>query len=358
MCTASHESTFSSDRFCFKMDANVCLTGQSASASPDLLASGPADGLSGVDVFQQTEASLPQVEDEESYNMMEPPPLDWRSESSSDAASDDLDEPLSPTPVAPSGQHLETANPRSAASLFLNTGEASASLDVKIVSNIAEPIPGVLGLEELGEAAKKKEESRAEVLESDGERQEGLFHVKNSTREEEEEGIDRKSDDDDHNSIHGLLNQLQLMGEEPHPPHHGQNQQSRSSQLDCPPPSLTVDSSTETTGLLFSESHQRDLLGMLQVTEISTAPHPTCVPQRGEVDAVVSVSYSQADAQRFWQSYGNSQQQQQQEESFPSLPGDEATESVWKAREAEPPEEEETAAEREEVSWCGIAAIW
>lgn len=329
------------------MDSNVCLTAQSASASPDFLASGPADGVLEIDVFQQAEASLPQIEDEESYNMMEPPPLVWRSESSSDAASDDLDEPSSPTLVTPSGKHLETANPSDTALLRLNTGEALASLDVKIVGNIAESIPGVLGLEELGEATKKKEETRAEVLKSDGDDQEGLVNVKNSTGEEEVEEIDRKSDDADHNSIHSLLNQLQLMGEEPHPP---QNQQSCSSQLDCPAPSLTMDSSSETTGLLFSESHQRDLLGMLQVTEISTAPRPTCVPQRGEVDAVVSVSYSEADAQRFWQSYGNSRQQQHRDEASASLPGDEATESVWKARDAEHPEEEEAAVEREEVN--------
>lgn len=325
------------------MDSNICLTDQLASASPDFLASGPALRI---DALQQTEASLPQAEDEESYNMIEPPPLDWRSESSSDAASDDLDQPSSLTPVTSSGKNLETANLSGTALLCLNTGEALASLDVEIVGNIAEPIQGVLGLEELGEAAKKKEEARADVLKSDGEHQEGLSNVKNSTREEEVEGIDRKSVDDDHNSIHSLLNQLQLMGEEPVL----QNQYSSSSQLDSPARSLLVDDSTETTGLLFSESHHRDLLGMLHFTEISRAPHPTCVPHRGEVDAVVSVSYSEADAQRFWQSCGNSQQQQQQhgDKSLTSLPDNEDTESVWKAQDAEHPGE--TSVEREEVS--------
>lgn len=350
ICTASHKSNFSSYRLCFKMESNICLTDQSASASPDFLASGPADGVLEIDVLQQTEASLPQAEDEESYNMIEPPPLDWRSESSSDAASDDLDEPSSLTPLTPPGKNLETASPSDTALLCLNTGEALASLDVKVVGNIGEPVQGVLG-----EAAKKKEEARAEFLKREREHQEGLSNVKNSTRKEEVGGIDRKSDDDDHNSIHSLLSHLQMMGDEPHPPHHGQNQYSSSSQLDSPAPSLIVDeTSTETTGLLFSDSHHRDLQGMLQFTEISTALPPTCVPQRGEVDAVVSVSYSEADAQRFWQSYGNSQQQQQQQQhrkkSLTSLPDDEDTESVWKARDAEHPEEEETAVEREEVS--------
>lgn len=339
------------------MDSNICLTSQTASAAPDFLASGPADGALGIDVFQQTEASLPQVEDEESYNMIEPPPLDWRSESSSDVASDDVDEPGSLTPVTP-GKTLETATPSHTALLSLNAGEALASLDVKAVGNIAQPIQGVLGLEELGEATKKKEEARAEVLGSDGGHQEGLSDVQNSTREEDGEGIDRKSDDDDHNSIHSLLSHLQLMGEEPLPPRHGQNQHCSSSQLDSPEPSLVVDDSTETTGLLFSEGHHRHLLGMLEFTEISTAPHPTRVPQRGEVDAVVSVSYSEADAQRFWQSYGNRQPQQHGDESPTSLADDGDTESAWKARDAEHPEEEEAAAEREEVSWCTIATIW
>lgn len=320
----------------------MCLADQAASASPDFFASDPADGVLDIDVLRQTEASVPHVQDEESDNTIEPPPLDWRSESSSDGASNDLDEPSSLTPVTPSAKSLETASPSDTALLCLNTGEALASLNVKVVGNIAEPM--------LREAAKKKEEVRVEVLQSDWEHQEGLSNVTNSTREEEVKGIDRKSDDEDHNSIHSLLNHLQLMGEEHHPPHRGQNQCSSSSQMDSSAPSLVVENSTETTGLLFSESHHRDLQGMLQFTESSTEAHSTRVSQRGEVDAVVSVSYSEADAQRFWQSYGNRRQQQHREESLTPLPDDEDTESVWKARNAEHPEEEETAAESEEVS--------
>lgn len=297
-------------------------TGRPAPASPGFLASGPADGA--LDVLPQTGASLPQVGDEESYNVMEPPPLDWRSESSSDVALDDLDEPSCLPALTPPGEQAQC--PSAAALLCLNTDGASASLDVRVGGNIAEPE------QEKGEAAGKMEETRAEVLKSGGEAQEGLAKLKNSTRGEQVEGPGRKSDDDDHHSIHSLLNQLQLQGEERPPPHGGQLQCSSS-----PAPSPTVDESTETTGLLFSESHQRDLLGMLELTEISAAPHPA---QRGEVDAVVSVSYSEADAQRFWPSYGN----------ISALPDGEDTESVWKAREEERPEEEETAVEREEVS--------
>lgn len=303
------------------------MTEQSSLASPAFPASGPTDG----DVLQRAEAAPPQV-DEESDNMLEPPPLDWRSESSSDTASpDDLDDPLAP-PNLP-GKSLEKASPSGPALLAVSTREGLALLDV------AEPIQGLMGLEEVVEAAEKEEGATAEVLKSDGEYQD----MKSITREDE---VDRKSDDDDHNSIHSLLDQLQLMGEEPHPPYHGENKYSSSSQLDSTSPSLIVDDSTETTGLLFSESHHRDLLGMLQFTEISTAPRP----QRGEVDAVVSVSYSEEDAQRFWESYGNGQQQQHTGESLASAPDYEDTESAWRERDAEHPEEDEAAAEGEQVS--------
>lgn len=328
------------------MDSN-CLTDQSVSASNAFLASGRADVVSGSDVLPQPEVAPPQVKDEESY-LFEPPPLDWRSESSSDTASpDDLDDPGALVSVTPSGKGLVKASPSDPALLYLDTSEALASFDVKIVGNIAEPIQGVMGLELVDEAAEG--EARGEVFNSDMECPEGSSGIKSSTGEEEVEGIDRKSEDDDHNSIHSLLNQLQLMEEEPHPPHHGQYQYSSSSQMDSPAPSLIVDNSTETTGLLFSDSHHRDMQGMLQFTDIGMAPH-TCVSQRGEVDAVVSVSYSGEDAQRFWQHYGIGQQQQHRDESLASVSDYEDTESAWKKRDAEHPEEDDSAAEREQVS--------
>lgn len=326
------------------MDSN-CLTDQSSSAPNAFLASGGADVVSGNDVLPQPEGPPPQIKDGESY-LFEPPPLDWRSESSSDTASpDDLYDPGSLVSVTPSRKGLVKASPSDPALLSLDAGEALASVDVKVVGNIAEPIEGVMGLEVVDEAAEG--EARGEVLNSDMECPEGSSGIKSSTGEEEVEGIDRKSDDDDHNRIHSLLNQLQLMEEEPHPPHHGQYQCSSSSQIDSSDPSLIVDDSTETTGLLFSDSHHRDMLGMLQFTDIGMAPR-TCVSQRGEVDAVVSVSYSEEDAQRFWQHYGNGQQKQHRDES--SVSDYEDMDSAWKKRHAEHPEEDESAAEREQVS--------
>lgn len=308
------------------MDPNICVTDRSASPSSTALASGLPDG----------------AKDEESY-MFEPPPLDWRSESSGDTASpDDPDEPGSLAPVTPSGGGPVKAFNSDPAVLSLNT-------DVRVVGNIAEP--GSDGQGAMGSEVDEATEKAGEGLNSDGECPEGSSGIKSDTCEEGVDGIDRKSDDDDdHNSIHSLVNQLQLMEEEPHPPLHGQYQCSSSSQTDSSAPSLIVDDSTETTGLLFSESHHRDLQGMLQFTEIRTAPHPTCVPQRGEVDAVVSVSYSEEDAQTFWQRYGNGQRQQPRDESLASLPVYEDAESVWRKRDGEHPEEDDGAAESEQVS--------
>lgn len=138
---------------------------------------------------------------------------------------------------------------------------------------------------------------------------------------------------------------------EPLPPHSAQHQQPCLSEPDTCTPSLLTDDSTETTGLLFSESHHRDLLGLLQFTELSSTPHSTHSPLRGEMDAVVSVSYSQEDAQRFWRHHENGPQQQQQHQDLAaSLSDDEYPEPVWKKRGEEPPKEEDAAADTEQQS--------
>ncbi|KAK5907082.1 hypothetical protein CesoFtcFv8_004968 [Champsocephalus esox] len=63
------------------------------------------------------------------------------------------------------------------------------------------------------------------------------------------------------------------------------------------------------------------------------------------MDAVVSVSYSQEDAHRFW---GHNGQQQLQRED--SLPDEEYPEPVWMKMGEEPPEEKEAAAAESEQS--------
>ncbi|KAL7397172.1 hypothetical protein ABVT39_017957 [Epinephelus coioides] len=294
--------------------SDVCPADQSDSLCPVTL---PVDGAS--EVSRQTVAAPPgsEVEDVDSFNLIEPPPLDWRSDSSSEVGSaDDLDDPSFPASV----DSLDKSSP--------SVSDTVAPLDMnqqELVGSIAEPVHNI-------------------EVELEGEDEEV---------EEEEEVANRRAGDEDHSRIHTLLSQLQLMGEEPHPnrqtpPHLAQHQYPSLSELEACAPSLIADDSTETTGLLFSESHQRDLLGLLQFTEI-TAPSPPCLPRRGDMDAVVSVSYSQEDAQKFWGHYGNGQQQRHREDSLASLPDDEYPEPVWMKMGEEPPEVEEAAADSEQV---------
>ncbi|XP_030289334.1 amyloid-beta A4 precursor protein-binding family A member 3 [Sparus aurata] len=337
------------------MDSDVCPADPSASPSSDFFcpASLPVGGASEVEVTTQTAAAPPgsETEDLDSYNPIEPPPLDWRSDSSSEAGTaDDLDDPGFP----PSVENLDKASPGEPVLLPLNMSDTVTSLDVskqELVGNIVEPVQdnGEELEEEVGAVEEEEEDS-----EGAGEYQEGGTLCEESrVTEEEVEVANRRSGDEDHSRIHSLLNQLQLMGEEPHPsrrtpPHPVQHQYSSRFELDACAPSLITDDSTETTGLLFSESHQRDLLGLLQFTEISATHHPTSLSHRGEVDAVVSVSYSQEDAQRFWRHHGNGRQRRHKEDSLSSLPDEEYPEPVWMKLGEEPPEEEEAAAESEQ----------
>ncbi|KAE8294037.1 Amyloid-beta A4 precursor protein-binding family A member 1 [Larimichthys crocea] len=322
------------------MDSVVCPADHSASAPSDFFcsATGPVDGAPEVEVNTQTVAALPgsEAEDLESYNLIEPPPLDWRSESSSEVGSaGDLDDPS-----YPSVENLDEASPDEPVLLPSNMTDTAATFSgnqQELVGSIAQP----------EEEGVKVGESREE---------DAIRDVESRVSKEEAGVVNRTSGDEDHSHIHSLLSQLQLMGGEPQPsqqtPHHlAQHQYSSLSEPEVCAPSLITDDSTETTGLLFSESHQRDLLGMLQFTEISATPHPASLPHRGEVDAVVSVSYSQDDAQMFWGGhYGNGEQRRHRDDSLASLPDDEYPEPVWMKLGEEPPEEEEAAAESEQSS--------
>ncbi|XP_056235342.1 amyloid-beta A4 precursor protein-binding family A member 3 [Seriola aureovittata] len=335
------------------MDTDVCPADQPTSAPSDtqLSDSVPVNEVSGVEVIKRTVAALPgsEVEDLDSYNLIEPPPLDWRSDSSSEPGSaDDLDDPGFP----PSLDNMDKASPGEPVLMPLDVSDTVAQLNInqqELVQNNSEPVQNTeVEVEEGDEAVDEDEGVRVEDLEGAEDREEVTFRdVENIVTAEEV--ANRRSGDEDHSRIHTLLSQLQLMGEEPHPshrtpPHH--HYSSLSELEDCAP-SLITDDSTETTGLLFSESHQRDLLGLLQCTEIGATPCPTSLPHRGEVDAVVSVSYSQEDAQRFWGHYGNGQHQRHRDDSLTSLPDEEYPEPVWMKLGEEPPDQE-AAAESEQ----------
>lgn len=311
------------DSFSFIMDSDVCPADQPAPApsGAHFLGTVPVDGASGIEVSRQTVAAplRSEVEDLDSYSLIEPPPLDWRSDSSSEAGSaDELGDPG----LSPSVNSLDKPSPGEPVLLPLDMSDTETRLNINQQELVeVEEVERVEDLKGVGEKVTFKD---AENLIT------------------EEEVADRRSGDEDHSRIQTLLGQLQLMGDDPHsnhhtPPHH---HYSSLSEVEACASSLIPDDSTETTGLLFSESHQRDLLGLLQCTEIGATPRPTCLPHRGEVDAVVSVSYSQKDAERFW---GHHENGRHRDDSLGSLPDDEYPEPVWMKLGENPPEEDATA---------------
>lgn len=323
------------------MDSDVCPVDQKAFPPSDTHFSdtGLVDGASEIEVGRQTVvASLgSQAEDLDSYSLIEPPPLDWRSDSSSEAGSaDEMGDPDFPPSVDP----LDKASPEPVLlpSDMSNTETQLNMNQQKLVIQNAKLIQQV----------EVEEGETAGDLKGVGEK---LTFKDAKNIAAEEEVANRRSGDEDHSHIQTLLSQLQLMGDEPRPGHHTppQHQYSSLSEVEACAPSLMADDSTETTGLLFSESHQRDLLGLLQCTEIGATSLPNCLPYRGQVDAVVSVSYSQEDAQRFWGRHENGQVCRHRDDSLSSLPDDEYPEPVWMKLGENPPEEE-AGAQSEQVS--------
>ncbi|KAL6108151.1 apba3 [Pungitius sinensis] len=329
------------------MSSDVCPADGSHSSCP---AAAPADEAPQVDTCRQTVAPPrgSEAEEVDSYSLIEPPPLDWRSDSSSEAGSaedldhpgilasadDDLDETRPAGPVLPPLFAVGAANQRQR--------EGNAAVPVRDILLESEEARG------LAEAA-----VCVDAVSVAGN---GASDAEVAVTEREAEVADRRSADEDHSRIHSLLSQLQLMGEEPRPgprtpPRLAQRRRPHPPELEACAAAPSTRDPPETTGLLFSESHQRDVAGLLRFTDISTTQSPTCLSLGGDVDAVVSVSYSPEDAQRFWGRCGNDQRHQQQrhrDDSINSLPDDEYPEPVWMKLGEEPPEEEEAAAEGEQ----------
>lgn len=289
----------------------------------------PVIGASGVEFHALPAAPLPAsvAEDLDTYNLIVPPPLDWRSDSSSEAGSThDLEDPTQP----PSADLLDLTSLEDSGSPPLIGGDLSDSVQSYqqvLLGNVADPDEAIEVRVEDGDVPD------AEVI-----THESLRDGKKDAIEGEAEVANRRLGDEDHSRIQALLTQLQMMDKEPQDEHH-------------PSPSEQVGShaaltnSTETTGLLFSESHQRDLLGLLQCTEIRSTPRPSRLPHLGEVDAVLSDSYSQEVSQRCWRQSANGQRHR--EDSIASLPEDEYPEPVWMKLGEEAPEDD-TGADSEQ----------
>lgn len=324
------------------MDSDCHSFDQATSAPTDSFLADSLNGTSVEEITSLTAANppAPEGEDLDSYNLIEPPPLEWRSDSSSEAA-DEMEESTLPVSV----DSLEKTNLDASVLLPLDVTNRPALPDTiqhHLVENITKAVHSIQV--DLGDECQEIKEEKVA-----GGKLEGIVDQDKILKDierinEDVEHNNRISSDEDHSRIQTLLSQLHLMEEEPHPslctPHHDHSNQSEEEACTS---FLFSDNSSETAGLLFSEAHQRHMLGMLQSTEIGATPHANTLPHSGPVDAVVSVSYSHHDAQRFWGHCGNGQHRRHRDDSLASLPDDEYPEPVWMKMGEEPPDEEDPA---------------
>ncbi|XP_007233190.2 amyloid-beta A4 precursor protein-binding family A member 3 [Astyanax mexicanus] len=192
----------------------------------------------------------PQLEDLDSFNLIEPPPLDWRSDSSSECSLRDMDDPGSfhtDSTDAP----LEELSDCGASNLGFTPAETLSE----------DPTSQKMGIEE----------SNSEALET-------KLEEKKEKRPKEQ----IRQRDLDHSHIHSLLTQLQLF--HPTPPPTDITPESKQEKSACSPEFLAgqhsstclvpeiseISTCTEgniASGLLFTESHQKDLLQLLEEPE-------------------------------------------------------------------------------------------
>uniref|UniRef100_A0A8C7LJR9 Amyloid-beta A4 precursor protein-binding family A member 3 n=1 Tax=Oncorhynchus mykiss TaxID=8022 RepID=A0A8C7LJR9_ONCMY len=297
-----------------KMEAGNCSAGNEEKqtvSSPSAQQENTACGGPAVDEpdsqsqFSRA-ASYPESEDLDSFNLIEPPPLDWRSDDSSEAGSvEEMDDPSFPPSLVPVDS-LEDGLSESLPPLYTSDTAASSL---------------VVSQEELIDYAPEDNTPTKQVLDPSKEGGE----VGDAMEEKVEI---RRTGDKDHTRIHHLLNRLQVIGESPLPrdstsdPTPPPSEFSEPSEFEPPCQSLLMDISPllpdpehnpkQASEMLFSESNQRDLLGLLECTEIGAAQPsssdikvPPYMARRGEMDAVVSVSYNQEDGERFWEHFGN-----------------------------------------------------
>lgn len=292
------------------------------------------------------------LEDLDSFNLIEPPPLDWRSDSSSEAGcigeadsegfiqTDSIDIPE----YAPSEDGSQLASSVPEAPLF--------------------PCQVDYGNHDVGQAF---EQSKEEVLENEVLKgQEVEQQVEEELQEErnkEQEGPVNEPcgpPDIDHSRIHTLLSHLQLISPSPAPdspspePAQAMLLDFSDSRADSPYDTLSCQTpvnvlqaqGTAASGLLFTETHQRDLLGLLEgPSSPEERPHlsPPCLSYghlSAGVDAVVSVSYSQEDAERYWKRTHGGHDELGDEIHALDYSGEDSSGVLWQRR-VEPPAEEE-----------------
>ncbi|CDQ60230.1 unnamed protein product [Oncorhynchus mykiss] len=247
-----------------KMEADNCPAGnkvEQTDSSPqqeNTACGGPAVG----DPDSQSQshkaaskASHPESEDLDSFNLIEPPPLDWRSDDSSEAGSvEEMDDPsFPPSSVAVDSPEDVLGESLSAVDVV---GESLPLLDTS--DTVALPV--AVSQEELINFAPEDRTPTEPVLDP---------CEKERVVEEEKKVEIWRPGDEDHTRIHHLLNRLQVIRESPFPRNSSTDPApsafSESSDFDPAGPSLLTDQNlNQASGLLFSESQQRDLLGLLE----------------------------------------------------------------------------------------------
>ncbi|KAJ8374726.1 hypothetical protein SKAU_G00053060 [Synaphobranchus kaupii] len=310
-----------------EVDSERSETTQSNSPLPDL--TGPVAASAEDELLHQNPKQEPtnsDMEDLDSFSLIEPPPLDWRSDSSSDGASEggiDDNSFLQPDMMdTPEDGLSEPCLP-----LDPSATEPRTDLDIH---------------------QDNEDEGGNYIQEQEG--------VEKDEEQEQQESGDGRPGDVDHSQIQALLTQLQLFKQTPlsESPTYDVSHPLLGASLERgSTPPLRTDTSmlqpaTEEhmdTGLLFSESSQRDLRGLLEGEKVEMPPlraSPTrYIPHSGEMDAVVSVSYSQEDGERFWDHFANGRVGDRDDLASPE---DELMEPVWLKTEGGSPSEEEAAA--------------
>ncbi|XP_062412243.1 amyloid-beta A4 precursor protein-binding family A member 3 [Sardina pilchardus] len=338
-------------------EANIPLHDSPAPSQSEEIVSQPNSGLVDVDHSStnpaQENSRKADLEDLDSFSLIEPPPLDWRSDSSSEAGC---------IGEADSEGFIQTDSidiPEDAAS------EDGSQLAASVPEAPLLPCQVDVGNHNVGQAFEQSEEQllQNEVLKGQTVEQEV------EEEEEEEQQQEKKNEDQegpaneqcgppdvDHSRIHTLLSHLQLVSPSP-APDSPSPEPPQATLLDFtdPTPYDTLSSpgpvdvpqaqGTAASGLLFTESHQKDLLGLLEgpsSAEERPQLSPPCLSYghlSAGVDAVVSVSYSHEDAERYWDGSHGGHNEPEDETHALDYSGEDSG-LLWQRR-AEPPAEEE-----------------
>ncbi|KAJ0065540.1 hypothetical protein NL108_013097, partial [Boleophthalmus pectinirostris] len=271
------------------------------------------------------------VEELDSFNPLEPPPLDWRSDSSSEEGSAD------------GLNHLTDSLDKDSPDLPSTSNEGQQERETIQKTHIEQILDGICGdnsdQELVSGLDTEDDKDKTRNLKSISEISEHTTDLEEHVSSLKQDNTERRScgdmEDEDHSRIHSLLNQLQIRREEEEEEEEAYPTQStppRAALSQPRPPSPDAD---ERTGLLFSEDHQRDVVGLLQSTDI---PGPGPHTHTGDMDAVVSVSYSEEDTRRYWGHYDKAPARTLREDSFSSQPDEEEPEPVWMKLGEEPPD--------------------